>query len=83
MSIGTPVVSTSKGAEGLDATSGEHLFVADAPGDFAHCVVRILKSKDLRDQIAASAYRFVKEKYDREAILPHFLRLVERTAGCR
>jgi polysaccharide biosynthesis protein PslH len=83
MSVGTPVVSTSKGAEGLDATIGEHLLVADEPRVFADYVVKILKDKNLHDKIAANAYKFVKETYDWEAIMPHFLHLVEVTAHNR
>ena len=83
MSVGTPVVSTSKGAEGLDAVTGTHLFVADLPDIFADHVVRILKNKDLRDQIAKSANEFVKEKYNWKVVMPRFLQLVENTAGYR
>jgi glycosyltransferase involved in cell wall biosynthesis len=83
MATRTPVVSTSKGAEGLEAISGEHLFVADDSSDFASYVVRILKNRALRDKIAASAYRFVKEKHNWETVMPHFLQLVESTASKR
>ena len=41
MALGTPVVATSKGAEGLDVIDGEHLLLADDPETFAatrwHC----------------------------------------------
>ena len=83
MSIGTPVVSTSKGAEGLDASVGEHLFVGNSPEVFADHVVKILKDESLRDQIAKSAHQFVKEKYNWETTLPHFLHLVDVAAGYR
>jgi glycosyltransferase involved in cell wall biosynthesis len=83
MSLGTPIVSTTKGAEGLDATVGEHLLIADEPQKFANQVVKILNDKKLREKIAASAHRFVKEKYDWGAVMPHFLQLVESTAGKR
>jgi glycosyltransferase involved in cell wall biosynthesis len=78
MAIGTPVVSTSKGAEGLDATVGEHLLVADTPHEFADEVVKILRSRDLRDQVAAKARQLVKAKYDWDAVMPRFLQLLER-----
>ncbi len=35
MALGTPVVATSKGAEGLDVVNGEHLLIADDPRAFA------------------------------------------------
>ena len=35
MALGTPVVSTSKGAEGLDVTPGHDILIADEPAEFA------------------------------------------------
>ena len=35
MALRTPVVTTSKGAEGLDAEHGVHLLIADEPAAFA------------------------------------------------
>ncbi len=78
MSLGTPVVSTSKGAEGLDASVGEHLFVGNSPEVFADEVVKILKDEIVRDRIAKSAYQFVKEKYNWETTLPRLF----RAGGC-
>jgi len=77
MAMGTPVISTSKGAEGLDASVGEHLFVGNSPEVFADQVVKILQNENLRNQVSKSAYRFVKEKYNWETTLPRFLSLVE------
>ena len=81
MSLGTPVVSTSKGAEGLNASVGEHLFVGNSPEVFADEVVKILKDGTIHDRIAKSAYQFVKEKYNWETTLPRFLQLLDIAAG--
>jgi glycosyltransferase involved in cell wall biosynthesis len=81
MALGTPVVATSKGAEGLGAVSGEHLLIADSPEDFAHRVIQLLKNPILHDHISKNGKRFVKEKYNWETAMPHFLQLVERAAG--
>jgi len=64
LAIGTAVVSTSKGAEGLDLTAGQDLILADSPDDFAQAVVRLLRDGVLRDQLAASGKAAVKAKYD-------------------
>jgi polysaccharide biosynthesis protein PslH len=77
MAMGTPVVSTSKGAEGLDAMPDEHLLLADSPAAFADQVIRVLKDNSLHDKLSARARQFVKEKYDWENVLPRFLQLVE------
>lgn len=79
MAIGTPVVSTSKGAEGLNSTSGDHLLIADTPHAFANQVTKLLRSKTLRDQISLNGKKFVKEHYDWESVMPKFLRIVENT----
>ncbi len=78
MAIGTPVVATSKGAEGLDARQGEHLFIADLPESFAEHVIHLLQDQGLRGQISSNARQFVGEKYDWMGVLPRLLSLVER-----
>jgi polysaccharide biosynthesis protein PslH len=64
MALGTPVVSTSKGAEGLDAVDGQHLLIADTPEDFARRTVELLRSPCLRSRLADEGKRLVAEKYD-------------------
>lgn len=79
MALGTPVVATSKGAEGLDAQHGVHLLIADQPADFAAAVLRLGSQPGLRKQISASAEQLVNEKYSAEAVLPDLLSLIENT----
>jgi glycosyltransferase involved in cell wall biosynthesis len=63
MALGTPVVSTSKGAEGLDVTPGEDILIADEPSEFADLVVHLLGDQALRARLAASGRRLVEERY--------------------
>lgn len=79
MAVGTPVVSTTKGAEGLDATPGEHLLIGDSPDEFADNVIQVLKEKKLRSQLSVQGNRLVKEKYNWKTMMPRFLQLVEKT----
>ena len=81
MAIGTPVVATSKGAEGLDAQTGEHLFVTDEPGEFAETIIKLLTDQNLRQRLAANASRLVREKYDWAVVMPGFLDLLRRVAS--
>lgn len=80
MALHTPVVATSKGAEGLDVEHDEHLLIADTPEAFAEAVVRLLKEPGLRKRLADNAYQLVAEKYDWAVAMPRFLSLVERVA---
>lgn len=80
MALRTPVVATSKGAEGLDVEHGKHLLLADTPQAFADAVVRLLQDPDLYQTIANNGYQLIAEKYDWPSVTPHFLTLVQRTA---
>ncbi|MBC7227211.1 MAG: glycosyltransferase [Thermoflexales bacterium] len=64
MALGTPVVATSKGAEGLDVTPGRDLLIADGPEAFAAAVVRVLETPELRASLSAAGRRLVAERYD-------------------
>jgi polysaccharide biosynthesis protein PslH len=79
MALHTPVVSTSKGAEGLDAQAGVHLLVADSPRDFADAVVRLLQDDRLYQTLAEAGYDLVQQKYNWDVAIPGFLQLVEET----
>lgn len=80
MALHTPVVSTSKGAEGLEAQSGVHLLVADRPQDFAHAVLSLLSDDALHQQLASAGFDLVRQKYNWDAVLPELLKLAEITA---
>jgi glycosyltransferase involved in cell wall biosynthesis len=60
---GTPVVSTSLGAEGLDVVAGRHLLVADGAPAFAAAVVDLLADADCRTRLASEGRRLVEDRY--------------------
>lgn len=78
MSLGTPVISTVKGAEGLDVEDGVHLLLAESPGEFAQQVLRVLGSAELRQTLSRNAARLVAEKYEWRRIGADFCQAVER-----
>jgi len=80
MALGTPVVATSKGAEGLDVVSGEHLLIADEPREFAAHVVRLLSDPALREQLVEQARELVARRYDWAVVGPRFAALLEDVA---
>ena len=63
MALGTPVVSTSKGVEGLDVEKGKHLLIGDSPSDFANQTLRLLHNPVLCDELTTNAVNLVREKY--------------------
>lgn len=80
MALHTPVVATAKGAEGLDVEPNRHLLIADTPEVFADAVIRLLRDLQLRQRLVENAYELVSTQYDWDAVLPRFLKLVQKTA---
>lgn len=78
MALGVPVISTSKGAEGLEVERGRHLLIADDPIDFAASCIRLLHDRTEAGRIASEASRLVREKYGWGKIRADFLSNVER-----
>lgn len=77
MAAGVPVVSTRVGAEGVEAADGEHLLIADTPGDFADCVSQLLSDHTLASSITSSARKLVEDKYSWTALGDRFVDIVE------
>ncbi len=63
MAMGTPVVSTSIGIEGLPVSNGEHFLAADEPAGFAEQVAALLDDGAARQRISESARQLVEDRY--------------------
>jgi glycosyltransferase involved in cell wall biosynthesis len=72
MASGRTVISTTVGAEGIDAEPGTQILLADEPHAFADTTVRVLRNPGLRDDIAARGRRLVEERYDWGALGDRF-----------
>lgn len=68
MAAGLPVVTTSVGIEGIEATQGKEVMVADSPQDFANEVIDLLKNHKKRQELAAAAKKLAAAKYDWDKI---------------
>ncbi len=64
MSFGNPVVSTSIGAEGLQAMHNQNIFLEDTSQDFANRIVELIGNKSLFDKIRCNARELVTKEYD-------------------
>lgn len=64
LALGTPVVSTPKGVEGLDLINGTHVLIASTADEFAAATLRLLDQPGLRQFLAANGYQRVSELYD-------------------
>ena len=60
---GRAVVSTTLGAEGLGATDGEHLLLADDPEDFADAVLRVWQDSSLRARLGDAGWALYRDRF--------------------
>jgi glycosyltransferase involved in cell wall biosynthesis len=63
MAMGTPVVSTPVGIEGLPVTDGQHYLSADDPAGFANQVIRLMNDRRIRLEISENARSLVESTY--------------------
>jgi glycosyltransferase involved in cell wall biosynthesis len=77
LALGTPVVSTSKGVEGIDLTAGVHALVADTPEAFAAAVLRVLAEPPLAARLSDAGRALVAASYTWDAIGRRLLDVVD------
>ena len=63
MAMGKAIVSTTLGAEGIEAVPGRDLLIEDQPAAFADAVSRLLAEPDLAARIGQSARQLAVERY--------------------
>jgi len=66
MALGTPVVSTTKGIEGLDVEPGRHVLTADSPQSFANQVLHLLGDTAAQERLAREAQSVARDRYSWE-----------------
>jgi sugar transferase (PEP-CTERM/EpsH1 system associated) len=76
MSSARAVICSPGAARGIDATDGEHLLIADDPGQWVERCARVLTDADLRHRLAAAARRRVEERYTWDTCLAPMLDLL-------
>lgn len=64
MSNGIPVLSTSKGCEGLGATDGQDIVVRDDAQGFADALLKVASDRGVRARLSIACRNLLREKYD-------------------
>jgi glycosyltransferase involved in cell wall biosynthesis len=72
--MGSPIVSTTIGCEGLMARDGENILIRDDPEAFAAAVADLLGNDDLRGRLSAGGRATALAEYSWEALEPSLKR---------
>jgi len=78
LALGTPVVATAKGAEGLELVPGRDYLLADNAAEMAEAVLSLLSDPDLRERLVRHGRRLVESRYDWSAVGQQLLTVLER-----
>jgi glycosyltransferase involved in cell wall biosynthesis len=68
MSHGIPVISTSIGCEGIPASDESEILIRDDSKGFADAVVRIARSRELRERLAQAGRAVISRVYSPELV---------------
>lgn len=63
MSLNIPVVSTSIGAQGINAKNGTDILLADSAKDFASAIVKLLSNESFRKQVVKGGKTYVTNEH--------------------
>lgn len=83
MAHGLPIVTTTKGAEGLGVRDGVHLIMADTAREFALATGMLLDNPQLCLRLGANARRLVGERYTWAVQGPRLRELVAQLISAR
>ena len=81
MAMERAVATTSRANAGIQAKSGQHLLVADAPDAFAVAVNELLSDPERRRALGRAARDFVVSNFDWQANLAGFAALLGDSSG--
>lgn len=80
MSLGTAVVSTTIGAEGINHTNGRNILIADGADRFAEAVLELLNNHDKAEFIRREGRKLIDDYYSWEVLgkqLDHVLQTIK------
>ena len=78
MALGKLVITTSLGAEGIQATNGEEIVIADDPEDFANAIKYYLDHPSELNKIGEAARQFVEAHFNNEQIALDLLEIYRK-----
>ena len=77
MALGKPVISTSKGAEGLEYINSVNMIIEDNIDSFPERILELIEKKSKRDEIGKNARQLIEEKYDWDIYKEKLVRIYE------
>lgn len=77
-SCGTPVVSTTIGAEGLHGDAGKHFLIADDPNEFAQSCLELAVNVEKRNSLIRNGLENLQQHYTLDAVKDRRLEIYQK-----
>ena len=69
MALGIPIVSTTKGAQGIPYTHKKNIFIADTPNEFYRAICLLIKDKKLAKKIGNNGRNLIKTHFSKQVVI--------------
>lgn len=79
--MGLPVVSTSRGAEGLETQHGKNILIADSPDEFAAAMSHVLLDPSARERLGEAGRQTAVEHYAWDRLSSVLARIYSRAVA--
>ncbi len=68
MARGIPIVTTSRGIDGIDARDGRELLIATSAGHYAKCILRLIEDRTLYTKLSVNSRKFIEKNYNNDEL---------------
>ena len=73
-----PIITTTKGVEGLNFRNESECIISDTPQEFANSITHLLSNPDLQERLATQANKQLFAQYDQNRMLERRLNLYNK-----
>lgn len=70
MLAGKPIVSTAKGASGIECTHNQNILIADEPEEFAAALIQCIDKPETAQHLGEKAREFILSHHNNNTIIP-------------
>lgn len=74
---GKPIITTTKGTQGVDVKNNEEVLIADTPAQFASAINYLCSDENKRKQLGDNAKRFIEANYSENIINPKLIEFLK------
>ncbi|MCL2245612.1 MAG: glycosyltransferase family 4 protein [Lentimicrobiaceae bacterium] len=78
MALGKPIITTALGAEGIEITDKENIFIANTPEEMVQTIIFCATHVRQCEEMGRNARKLIENKYTQEVIVKDLLELVNR-----